>query len=83
MSKRKRIDFGAEAKQEPGVRARRRDRTIVLSEKDRDRFLAALDRGVRAAPAAVEKAGRLHRELADVGRVRKASPPHRRHPVGS
>lgn len=51
------------AAQELAARAQRRSRTMVLSEADRDRFLAALDRAARPAPSAMEKAKRLHREL--------------------
>lgn len=44
------------AAQEQVARAQRRKQAVMLSDRDRDRFLAALDRAARPAPDAIRKA---------------------------
>jgi uncharacterized protein (DUF1778 family) len=48
--------FMIAAAQEQAIRAQRRTRAVVLSDRDRDQFLAALDRPARPVPQAVRKA---------------------------
>lgn len=48
--------FIAAAAQELAVRVMRTRQAVILSDRDRDRFLAALDRPVRSIPETVRKA---------------------------
>lgn len=50
--------FMIAAAQEQVARAQRRQQTVVLSNRDRDLFLSALDRPARAIPEAIRKAKR-------------------------
>ncbi len=48
--------FMIAAAQEQVARAQRRNQAVVLSDRDRDLFLAALDRSARPMPEAIRKA---------------------------
>ncbi len=48
--------FMIAAAQEQVMRAQRRNQAVVLSDRDRDLFLAALDRPARPMPEAIRKA---------------------------
>lgn len=48
--------FMIAAAQEQAARALRRSQAVALSDRDRDRFLAALDRPARPMPQTIRKA---------------------------
>jgi uncharacterized protein (DUF1778 family) len=48
------------AVQEQVARAQNRKRAVMLSDRDRDLFLAVLDRAVRPMPEAIRKARKRH-----------------------
>lgn len=48
------------AAQEQVARAQRRKQAVMLSDRDRDLFLAALDRAARPMPKAIRKARAHH-----------------------
>jgi uncharacterized protein (DUF1778 family) len=55
--------FMIAAAQEQVVRAQRRKQAVMLSDGDRDLFLAALDRPARPMPEAIRKAKARHASL--------------------
>ena len=55
--------FMIAAAQEQVARAQRRQQAVVLSDRDRDLFLSALDRPARAMPEAIRKAKRRKNTL--------------------
>jgi uncharacterized protein (DUF1778 family) len=52
--------FVIAAAQEQAARVLRTQRSVILSDRDRDRFLAALDRSARPAPESVRRAKERH-----------------------
>lgn len=55
--------FMIAAAQEQVARAQRRTQAVMLSDRDRDLFLAALDRPARPMPEAIRKAKARHAAL--------------------
>jgi len=52
--------FMITAAQEQVLRVQRRERAVSLSDRDRDRFLAAIERPARPAPEAMKRARERH-----------------------
>lgn len=59
--------FIAMSAREQADRVLRQRRGVVLSNDARDRFLAALDRSPRAAPASIRRAAKEHRKRTSTG----------------
>lgn len=55
--------FMIAAAQEQAVRVQRRQQAVTLSDRDRDRFLAAIERPARPAPEAMRRARERHAAL--------------------
>lgn len=55
--------FMIAAAQEQAARVLRQQQAVVLSDRDRDRFLSALDRPVRSIPQSVRKAKKRQSSL--------------------